>query len=166
MIFLDQFPCTFGANACNPGDIVRTVPLNGLDVDQLRRGYSIVLHNLCLVIESHLRLSHLRRRQPHGHLSVDELQAIAVPCRNHTGIPGLRTFCRQCSQDVVRLKSFALYQPVPQQTQQFFQVGQLLRQFLRHSLALCLVAGIFFVPECRGAHIKGNRHGIRLGFIL
>ena len=165
-VFLNQFSCTLGAYACHAGDIVGGVALNGLDINHLAGRYAVFLFDAGFVVNRDLRLSEFGSGQTDTDMGGHQLQAVPVPGGNEAFVAGVLTGFGKGPQNVVSLEALALDEGITQIRQQFLQCGHLLGQLGRHSLALCLVSGIHLVAEGGGFQVKGNGHGVGLGFVL
>ena len=159
---LDQLPRPFRTDARNAGNVVGRVALDRLDVDELSRLNAVILANLLLVVDRHLRLSHLRGGETYRHAAADQLQAVAVAGSNHALRALLPADAGKGAEDIVRLETIALDQTIAEQAQKLLEIRQLLGELLRHSLSRRLVARIRLVAESRSLPIKGNGDGVRL----
>ena len=160
-VFLDQIAGSLGADSLHPGDIVRGIPLQGLDVNQLMRGHAVLIQNGGLVIQRYLRLAKFGHRQAHRHAIPHQLQAVAVPGGDHAFRSLFPAGLGKGSQNIVGLPSGALDHGVSQISQQLFEHRHLLGQLVGHAVAPGLVPGIGDMTE--GGLFPVERDGHRIG---
>ncbi len=163
VVRLNQLPCALRADARNARDAVGGVALERLDFDHFLRGDAVVGFDFRLVVQRDLRLPQLGGGEAHRHVRADELQAVAVARRQNAVAAAVGAGLRERAEDVVRLEALALHQAVPEQREQLFEGGHLLRELRRHPLAVRLVARVFPVAERRRAHVERHGHGVRRG---
>ena len=155
---LDKLPGALGANARHPGDAVGGIPLDGLQVDHLAGSDAVLLLDLLHIVEGDLGLAELGGGQPHRGGVRHQLQAVPVPGGDEALAALPLAGGGQGAQDVVGLPPLAGDNAVAQVSEQLLQHRQLLGQFLRHALAVCLVPGVGLVAEGGGLAVKGDGH--------
>ncbi len=70
VILHDELGCGLGSDLRNARDVVRRIPLQSLDLDELLRGYLIGRHDICGIIILDVRLPLLRLRDPDPYMLV------------------------------------------------------------------------------------------------
>ena len=155
----------FLADALDPGDVVRGIPHEGLQVDDVD-GVEAVL------LPKHLRghvagggAAHTGGHQLDGGGVGDKLQGVLVSGDHHGLAALLPVHPGHGAQQVVGLPALQLIAADVHGVQQPFQHRHLHRQLLGHALALGLVALIGQVAEGGRLQIEGHRQPLRL-FLL
>ena len=159
---LNQLPRPLRADSSHTGDVVRGIDLDCLDVNELSRFDSVFLADLRFVIDRRLRLSHLGGGKAHSDSAAHQLETVAVTGGDHTLRALLPADTGKGAENIVRFKAVALDKPVAEKLQKLFEIWELLGQFLRHPLALRLIARVGLMAECRGFPVKRDGHGVRL----
>ncbi len=164
MVSLNELSRAFWADSRHAGNAVGRIALKRLNLDHFLRCHAVIHFDFLFIIQGDQRLPHFGGSEANGHVRRNKLKAVAVSRGEDAAAAAVFAGLCQRAENIVCLKSFALHQPVAEQSEQFLERGHLLRQFRRHSLAVCLVACVFLVAEGGGAHIKCHSHGIRLRF--
>ena len=150
----------------NPGDVVRGISHQGLQVHHLGRGKAVGRPKRAGVHLLGGGLSHAGGNQFHVGMVRDQLQGVLVP-RGHPAVPtsGLAPAGDGADQ-VIRLPAGQLIAGDVHGIQHLFQHRHLHRQLLGHSLPLGLVVCVGQVPEGGLLPVKGHTHPVRVHFFL
>ena len=159
---LDQGQGGFFADALHTGDVVRGVPHQALDVDQLPGRHAVCFLDGGLVHHLGLAVATGGGGQQDGGGVAHQLQAVPVPGGQVAGVPLPGPGGGQGAQDVVRLPALGGHQGIAQVGQQLAQQGHLAGQLLRHPVAVGLVAVVHLVAEGGGRQVKSDGHVVGL----
>ena len=163
-ILLDEGHGGLFAHALHAGDVVRSVPHEGLQVDDVDGVEAVLLPE---GVWGHIfrgGLAHAGGDQLDGGVPVDELEGVLVAGDHHGGAAALTVDPGHGAQQVVGLPALQLVPADVHGVQHLFQHRHLGGQLLGHALALGLVALVDQMAEGGGLQIEG--HGQPLGLFL
>ena len=147
------------------GDIIRSIPHQRLEINELCGRYLIGIRHVFWIVIFNFRPSRLGLRNPDLNMLIGDLQQITVPRhQRHFKTRPLRFFCQR-SQNIIGLQTRLLHNHNPHGFQDFLHHGNLLPQLFRHRFSGSLICPIHLMAEGGGMDVKGNRQIVRL-FLL
>ena len=158
---LNQLGSSLLSYAGYTGDVVRTVPHESFQVNQGQWSKTV------LFLKTLRRIGNgfLVGSKPHCHMIADQLQAVPVPCQDHTVRILCRTCRRQRSQNIICFVALTGDDRNSQQCQQLLHIGQLHGKFFGHALAVRLIGGNCLVTERGLSQVKCHSHSIWLHLV-
>ncbi len=149
-------------DALHPGDVVRGVPHQGLQVDDVD---GIEAIGLPKGLRGHVLgggAAHAGGHQLYGGVVGDQLEGIFIPGDDDRVPPGALVRLGDGANQVVGLPAVQLVHGDVQGGEDLFQNGHLAGQLLGHGLALGLIALVGQVAEGGGLAVKGDAQGLGL----
>ena len=159
---LDEGQGGLFADALDAGDVVRGVPLQALDVDQLSGGQAVLFPDGGLVHHPRLAVPARSGGQQDGGGGADQLQVVPVAGGEVAGLAALVAGGGQGAEDIVGFPPLGSDQLVAEEGQKLPQQRHLGSEFIRHAVPVGFVAIVHFMAERRGRQVKGNGDLIRL----
>ncbi len=156
---LDQLGRRLVPHAWYAGDVVRRVPAQGFEVNQLRRLEAVALPDLLGAVEERVRDAAPRHERLHR--LGDELEAVEVAGDDGHGVATLLSDARQGADHVVCLEALDSVDRDGKRVQHLADHVHLRPQVVRHGAATCLVLLVFQGPERGFPKIEGGDRVLR-----
>ena len=144
------------------GNIVRRIPHQSLQLDDLKGRHLIPIDDVLSVVVLCLRHTALALRNPDPDMLSGKLQKIPITGQHRHLQPSGLAALRHGTQQIVRLQSRLFHGLDAHGMEHVLQHRHLLMELRRHGLSGPLVSLVHFMPKSRCLHIKSHRQIVRL----